>query len=193
MARISKIKEDFVDDLVSVLKILGHEALIYAYKEGHTDKPHLHGRGRRVKVLKRGSSSDGKWRHRTGNLHDSFASAVYYNGNLIPDSVQYLGNPISKKRDPKTGLTGRQTVDDYLQRMSFGITHEEVVLIVVAAMYYTKHLEGSEIQDKFKVVSPARKFIDRNWERYVAPVYSKYGIKGKPKARVIKGERFSNE
>lgn len=186
---LKDLKNDFERDMVRALKPLGHAALVHAYKEGHTDAPRIRLKGIRVPTLKAGSSSDGKWRHRTGNLHDSFASAVFVGGVLVQSSVQYLGGTISKKRDRETNKSGRQTVRDYLQRISFGKKNDEIILVVVAAMWYTYWLERGVLTDKFVVISPAREFIQKNWQRYVEPIYRKYGIKEKPKARVIKGER----
>jgi hypothetical protein len=40
------------------------------------------------------------------------------------------------------------------------------------------------------VIAPAREYIDKNYWTAVYKVYDKYGIKDKPKARVIKGERL---
>lgn len=173
----------FEQDMVRALKPLGKKAMLHAYLVGHTDEP----RGKTEWTV----SGDYKWRHKLGNLHDSFASAVYVNGVLIQSSVQYIDNPISKKKDPRTGKNGRQTVKDYLRRVSFGAKNNEIVLVVVAAMFYTKWLEDADSgSGRFIVISPAREFINRHWWEYVGPVYRKYGLKDKPKTRVIKGEKI---
>lgn len=45
------------------------------------------------------------WKHRTFNLHDSYGSAVFVNGNLQPNSIRYAGpkqaNP--RKNDKELG------------------------------------------------------------------------------------------
>lgn len=178
-----KYLEKFEQDMVRALKPLGKKALLHAYLTGHTNAP----RGSTVWT----GSGDYKWRHKLGNLHDSFASAVFVNGVLVQSSVQYIDSPISKKKDERTGKKGRQTVKDYLNRISFGKRNNEIVLVVVAAMFYTKWLEDADSgSGRFIVISPARKFINQHWWKYVSPVYQKYGLKDKPKTRVIKGEKI---
>lgn len=166
------VRKDFEQDMASALTTLGYYAMMDAYKKR-------------------------TYKHRTRNLHDSYASAVYYNGKLIESSVKYLGGSIGFKKDKLTKKTGRQTVDDYLHSHRFGATHNEFVVVVVAAMYYAGILEaggkGSAPKgpgEKFIVISPARQYIDSHYWSAVYKVYDKYGIKDKPKARVIKGEKL---
>lgn len=177
------LKDDVERDIVRALKPLGKKAMLHAYHTGHTDAPR-----RYTEYTPKG---DYKWRHRLGNLHDSFASAVYVNGVLVQSSVQYIANPISKKRDERTGKKGRQTVKDYLLKYSFGAKNNEIVLVVVAAMFYTKYLEDQDSgSGRFIVISPAREYINQNWWSYIEPVYRKYGLPlVKPKSRVVKGGR----
>lgn len=170
------VKKGFEQDMVTALTQLGQRAMLDAYAQ-HT------------------------FTHRTRNLHDSYASAVYLNGKLIESSVKYLRGSIGFKRDHNTKKTGRQTVDEYLHSHKFGAANNEIVLVVIAAMYYAGILEAGDKGaasrgpgDKYIVISPARKYIDSHWQEVTAKVYAKYGIKEKPKARVIKGERLqSNE
>jgi hypothetical protein len=107
-------------------------------------------------------------------------------GVLIEDSIRYVGGILSRKVDPKTKKTGRETLDDYFRSHRFGATNHEIVVIVVAAMYYAGILES---QSRY-VITPARDYIDANWENAMASVFTKYGIKEKPKARVVKGDRL---
>lgn len=107
----------FEQDMVKALSTLGYYAMMDAYK-------------------RRG------FKHRTRNLHDSYASAVYVRGKLIESSKRYIGASYSRKRDPKTKKTGRETVDDWLHSHSFGQTGDEIVLVVIAAMYYAGILES---------------------------------------------------
>jgi hypothetical protein len=174
-----KYLKEFEADMVRALKPLGHKAMLHAYHTGHTDEP----RGT-TEITKKG---DYKWRHRLGNLHDSFASAIFVNGVL--SSVTHISNPISKKRDSKTKKGGRKVVDEYLRNASFGEKNMEIVLVVVAAMYYARYLEDADTgSGKFIVITPAREYINQNWWEYVAPVYKKYGLPmHKPKSRVVKG------
>ncbi len=169
------VKKGFEQDMVQALSTLGYYAMLDAYKK-HT------------------------FQHRTRNLHDSYASAVYVNGKLIDSSIRYIGGQLSREVDHTTKKTGRQTVDDYLRSHSFGGANQEIVLVVIAAMYYARILEEGDKSTgsrgpgaKYIVISPARKYIDQHYWTAVYKVYDKYGIKDKPKAKVIKGESFKYE
>lgn len=164
------VKKGFEQDMVAALTTLGYYAMMDAYgKHSFT--------------------------HRTRNLHDSYASAVYVNGNLIESSIRYVGGAISKEVDPVTKKTGRETVNDYLHSHRYGAANNEIVLVVIAAMYYARILEAGDKNTggrgpgaKYIVISPAREYINKNYWTAVYKVYDKYGIKDKPKAKVIKGE-----
>lgn len=180
---LKEFKKGFERDLIVALSQLGKEAILDAYGQAG-------------------------FQNRTYNLHDSYASAVYVGGVLVKDSVEYLGNPMSRKLDPVTKKNGRQTVDDYLERVSFGKKNNEIILIVVAAMFYAGILEaewgatGSPFRsknrsrkatgkaDRIAVINPARQYIKLHYDETVASVYAKYGIKTKPKTRVVKGEKI---
>lgn len=178
-------KKGFEQDMVEALTTLGYYAMMDAYgKHSFT--------------------------HRTRNLHDSYASAVYVNGKLIESSIKHLRGSIGFKRDHVTGKTGRETVLDYLHSHRYGAANNEIVLVVIAAMYYAGILEAGGMKrvktgnkegpktklvstsrgpgDKYIVISPAKEYIDKNYWTAVYKVYDKYGIKDKPKAKVIKGE-----
>lgn len=173
---LKNIKSEYEKDAIRALKKLGHEAILDSYgKRGFTN--------------------------RTRNLHDSYASAVYYKGTLVGSSVQYLGAQASNKRDKKTNKTGRQTARDYLHSHTFGATNNEIVLVVIAAMYYAGILEAGDKAPntdksstgpgaKYIVISPARSYINKNMNRVMAEVNSKYGIKTMPRSRVIRGEKL---
>lgn len=168
------VKKGFEQDMVAALTTLGYYAMMDAYgKHSFT--------------------------HRTRNLHDSYASAVYVNGNLIESSIRYVGGVVSKEADPVTKKTGRETVNDYLHSHRYGAANNEIVLVVIAAMYYAGILEAGNKApnpdkapkgpgEQFIVISPAREYIDKNYWTAVYKVYDKYGIKDKPKAKVIRGE-----
>lgn len=167
------VKKGFEQDMVSALSTLGYYAMMHAY-------------GKR------------SFEHRTRNLHDSYASAVYVGGRLIESSIKYVGGILSRKVDHNTKMTGRETVNEYLRSRKFGAKNNEIVLVVVAAMYYSGILEaggkGSAPLgpgDTFLVISPAREYIDKGWWAAVYKVYDKYNIKGdKPIARVMKGDKL---
>lgn len=131
--------------------------------------------------------SKARFKNRTFNLHDSYACAVYVGGVIVRSTLHYLGNPLSRKRDRKTRKNGRQTAKDYMESHNFGAQKGEIVLVVIAAMYYAGILEKQHYID---VITPAREYIDAHWNEAVAPVYAKYGVQEKPRAKVIKGERL---
>lgn len=169
------VKKGFEQDMVAALTTLGYYAMMDAY-------------GKAV-------NPTSGWKHRTRNLHDSYASAVYVNGRLIDSSIRFVGGVLSRKTDHVTGKTGRETVLDYLHSHRFGATNNEIVLVVIAAMYYAGILEAGDKNTggrgpgaKYIVISPAREYINKNYWTAVYKVYDKYGIKDKPKAKVIKGE-----
>lgn len=208
MAKVSwltNIEEGFQRDMIEALKKLGHQAMLYAYKMGNRGEAFdentpsgasttMYKRRWKVKGKQRSQKTQaGRWQHRSYNLHDSFASAVYVNGKLA--SIEYLGSPRSNKHDKKTKKTGRQTVDDYLQSLRFGSTNNEIVLVVIAAMFYAGILENGGKsnmgpQDKFIVVSPAKEYIESRYAIAIEPVLRKYGITQRPRTRVIEGERL---
>ena len=134
----NKAMGDYVADLAK----LGYEAIMYAYE-------------------RRGFS------HRTRNLHDSYASAVYINGELEPTSIRFVGGELSRKVDPHTGKSGRDTVLEYLENPYNADVSGDVALLCVAAMEYAEYLEagthrgGYEIQ----VISAANDYIWQNWHR----------------------------
>jgi hypothetical protein len=129
-----------------------------------------------------------RFTRRTGNLEDSYGSAVFVRGKVVQSTMKFLGgNPISKKKDSKTHKTGRQTVKDYFLTWSWGKGQNEIVLVVIAAMYYAGILEKAHY---FNVISPAREYIDLHWAEELKEVYAKHGIKDKPAARVIQGDRL---
>lgn len=178
------VMKGFEQDMVKALSVLGYQAMMDAYKKR-------------------------EFKHRTRNLHDSYASAVYVRGKLIESSIRYIGGQLSRKEDPNTNKKGRQTVDDYLHSHKYGASNQEIVLVVIAAMYYAGILEaewqtGAELKknkrkrrnptgnpDRIIVISPAREYINTHYQSALQKVYQKYGIKEKPVARVIKGEKLS--
>lgn len=165
---LEEMENSFVNDMVEALMELGYRAMMYAY-------------GMRT------------FQHVTHNLHDSYATAVYVNGELIKHSIQYVGNPQSTRTDHKTHLNGRQTVQKWLENHHYGQKNKQIVVVVIAAMYYTKYLEGGGENmggrgpgGSFIVISPARKFINQHYNEYVGRVWDKYKLSGKPNAKVVK-------
>lgn len=85
------------------------------------------------------------FRNRTGNLRDSYGSAVYRHGTLLTDTIEFGGpQEISTKdnyRKPSLGTTGRKALDIWLKKRHYGASNNEIVLVVVAAMWYANAVE----------------------------------------------------
>lgn len=147
---------------VQKLAKLGYDAIMYAYNRKGFE-------------------------HKTRNLHDSYGSAVYVNGNLIESSIRYIGGELSKKDDPLTKKSGRETLNDFFRRSHYGRAKGEMVLVCVAAMHYTKYLEEGRHRGGYKiqVISAARDYVDQNFNKY---------LDTRNRAIVLKGIRpISNE
>jgi hypothetical protein len=184
------------DALVLAVADLGESALKYAFNKRHagrrspakfflghdvTEHPMWQWKERREK--------GDYWHTRSGNLHDSFGSAVYVNGVLQKGSIRYVDNETwSNKSDSKWGK-GREVLNDYLNRIHPTSKKNEVVLICVAAMPYTKFLENGTHAGGYRihVISEAADYVRDNWEKAVDGIYAKLKIK-RPTSRVIKGD-----
>lgn len=91
--------------------------------------------------------------NRTYNLHDSYGSAVFVNGVIVPDSKKYVnrsrstrrnthGHADSDNRYAKTGgLTGRQALDDFFKTVVVS-KKNKITLVVAAAMWYGEIVES---------------------------------------------------
>lgn len=121
--------------------------------------------------------------NRLYNLHDSYGSAVYYNGRLVKSSIRYLG-PEKYSKGIELGwqwtkarsmpdfrgtrylpgdqidMTGREEVMDFFSQ--YTPTSKGLQLVVVAAMWYASVLEkgGGNLRRKWRVISGARSKMD---------------------------------
>lgn len=179
--------------LILALKQLGQDAIDYAYKSGLMSK---------LNPKKKDGTQSIVWKHETGNLHDSIGSAVYVDGVLREDTICYVGGGNGSTfgkitTDSIDGRSGRQVLLEYLRRIHPQKGKNNVVLVCVAAMYYTKFLEsgayawntesGGGSKWKIRVISGATDFIKANQEKYTSSVYKSLGIKF-PSSRVIRGD-----
>lgn len=98
---------------------------------------------------------------RTYNLHDSYAAAVYYNSELIVDSV-YVLEP-QKATEPKDwygqSKSGHSEALDYF--MNFKPRKKGLTMVLIAAMPYADILEGGKggLRRKYKVISGANSIM----------------------------------
>lgn len=157
---------------IDMLTELGNDAIHYAYEHGNTSAPKERDEDGRV-------VGDGKWRNRTYNLHDSFGSAVFDGGYVVPESIRFLGEELSEKGDKLTKQKGREALLEYFYNASYGAAKNEIVLVCMAAMYYTKYLEAGTHRGGYeiRVISYATDYIREHW----------YAYTGKAKYIVLKG------
>lgn len=140
---------------VAKLAVLGYQALQYAYNEGHAEGDKPKKKDENGKVI-----ADGKWRHRSRNLHDSFASAVYVKGVLQEDTIRFVGPELSDD------YFGREEARRYFREPEVDVSGD-VCLLCIAAVYYAQLLEEGRHRGgyKIKVISGASDYINAHiWE-----------------------------
>ena len=101
---------------------------------------------------------------KTQNLHDSYGSAVYYNGKLQPNSKRYVGREaVVGKRDLDGNLIlGRAELDEFLD--SYRAKPRGFELVVVATIFYAGILEEGKQSpngNKYIVISSIADDMDR--------------------------------
>lgn len=110
----------------------------------------------------------------TGNLADSFGAAVYYDGVLVKDGIQYLEPTATKPRQWTSGdfRSGHDEMIKYFQ--NYKPRKKGFTIVLVAAMPYAPILEGGGgygIRHKYKVITGANSLM-----RELAAKYeSKFG------------------
>lgn len=195
----AKMGKEAKERLVQELKKLGQDAIDYAYKSGFMSK---------LNPRRKGDLQSVVWKHETGNLHDSIGSAVYVDGILREDTICYVGggNGSSFGKTTSDGIdsrSGRTVLLEYLKKIHPQKGKNNVVLVCVAAMYYTKFLESGTYANyrdaegrlvqrasskwKIRVISGATDYIKANKEKYLSNVYKSLGIKF-PSQKIIKGD-----
>lgn len=165
-------------DLVNRLTKLGEDAMRYAFERGYSSV-------QRSPTSKKAEKGDTHaWTDVKGNLRDSFASAVYIDGVLQPQTIKFYN-------DSPTSKYGRKVAEDYLKKIHPNMGQNVVSVVVVAAMQYTQYLESGRHRGgyKIRVVSGAKDFIDRNYWAYIYDVYKRFEI-DKPKVKVVKGDIY---
>lgn len=86
--------------------------------------------------------------NRTYNLHDSYGSAVYVDGHLVPDSIKYVNRARSKREDwhghgiPEA-RTGRQALHRFFENSHWIVRKkDQITVVVAAAMWYGDIVES---------------------------------------------------
>ena len=178
--------------LVERLAQLGKDAIDFAFKQGFRSRPRNVGNIAYHKwLVSKGKDPNNAWDDITGNLRDSFGSAVYVNGELQRNTIRFANDtPTGERtRDAIDPRPGREVLLDYFNKIHPNRGKNDVTLVCVAAMYYTKFLEAGTHRGHYKirVISSASDYVRRNWERAVSGIYQQLRIK-KPSTKVIKGD-----
>lgn len=129
MARIgygSVIKDKATKALVEALTTIGWQVAMEAYRKK-------------------------TYTNRTFNLHDSYGSAVFVNGVIVPDSKKYVNRSRSKRKNTHghrdydnryaEGVDGRRALDDFFASVKVS-KKNKITLVVAAAMWYGEIVES---------------------------------------------------
>lgn len=152
MARIRSIKDKATKAVVEALTTIGWQVALEAYRQK-------------------------TYTNRTYNLHDSYGSAVFVNGVLVPDSVKYVNRARSKKANThghsiSGAKTGRDAFARFLQQPWIVRKKDGITLVVAAAMWYGEILEskGYVVLDERFV----KNAISHRLAFVLPPILSKY-------------------
>lgn len=90
------------------------------------------------------------------NLHDSYGSAVFYNGSLYPNTKYFFSkSATTSKKDPYKNqmVTGREEISDFFDK--YTPKDDGMQLVIAVAIFYGEILErgGGGIRRKYKVIS----------------------------------------
>ena len=123
--------------------------------------------------------------NRTYNLHDSYGSAVYYNGTLVKSSIRYIGAEMAKEADWRSQgwiwkgsrtmpdfrgkrrlnndevlMNGREEVMDFFSHYK-PKNRKGIDLVIIAAMFYADILEEGKgkLKRKYKVISEGEDYM----------------------------------
>lgn len=125
MARIrygGNIKDKVTKAIVETLTTIGWEVALEAYRKR-------------------------TYQNRTFNLHDSYGSAVFVDGVLVPDSIKYIERAMSKRPDTHGhaihgAKTGRDALKRFFDQAWIVRKKDHITLLVAAAMWYGDILES---------------------------------------------------
>lgn len=159
MARIrygEQVKDRATKALVEALTTIGYEVALSAYRQK-------------------------TYTNRTYNLHDSYGSAVYVDGQLVPDSIKFIERAYSKGvrghshnvvDKEGTELSGRASIKRFFEKPWIVRKKDHITLVVAAAMWYADILEKKKyvVLDKDFVKSE----VSRKISKVLPPILAKY-------------------
>ncbi len=188
----AKMGKQAKEELVNRVAQLGKDAIDYAFKQGFRSTPrHIGNIAYHNWLIRKGKDPNKAWDDISYNLRDSIGSAVYVNGELREDTIEFANETPKggRTRDAIDPRSGREALMDYFRKIHPNRGKNDITLICVAAMYYVKFLEKGTHRGhyKIKVISSAADYVKRNWQKAVDGIYKKLKIK-KPSSRVIKGD-----
>lgn len=137
---------------------------------------------------------------RTYNLHDSYGSAVYVNGNIQLHTRRYLGSAMAQRgregglwqgqrtKYKQRGLggdgryehgdaitmNGRAEIDRFFTDYGRFVSGQKgIQLVIVATMFYAKILEdgGGRLHRKYRVISGATSVMKHLQRKYNGKLY----------------------
>lgn len=118
------------------------------------------------RIIKEAYESKG-FKDRTGNLHDSYVSAVFVKGRLQKDTIRYVGAEMSTTYREYANSTvggeveatrGREEADKFLAKYQFAKGRQGgIVLVIAAAMFYSTIVE----RRGYQVLSQVQWELDR--------------------------------
>lgn len=111
--------------------------------------------------------------NRTGNLHDSYVSAVFVEGKLQKDTIRYVGAEMSTTYREYANSTvkgeveatkGREEANKFLAKYQNSRKKTDgIVLVIAAAMFYSHILDSGvgKLRRKYQVLSQVQWELDR--------------------------------
>lgn len=108
------------------------------------------------KLIQKAFNESDYSKDKTQNLHDSYGSAVYYNGKLVPGSERYF---ISRAVEGRYNSTtneidyGRDEIESFFH--NYKSKRKGFELVIAVAMFYGEILEkgSGNLRRKYKVIS----------------------------------------
>lgn len=114
--------------------------------------------------------------HRTHNLEDSYAFAIYHDGYMVEDTMRFLyPNPKATERKEwyNAFYYGRYEAEEYL--LNYRPRTKGISFVMIAAMPYGEVLEhgGGNLKRKYKVITGANSAM----RELAAKVQGRFGRK----------------
>lgn len=112
-------------------------------------------------------------KNKTQNLRDSYGSAVYYDGRLVPGTKRFfVSKALEGKYNPYTHEleTGRQEISSFLDE--YKNLPGKLELVIAVAMFYGSILENGSgnLRHKYKVISSVADDIEKLASQYKGTV-----------------------